>query len=96
MLIKTLLNKTYHFKSFIYKSVEIQSVNGSDRLIIDISERGNSKARGPLCGKRCASYDRQAYRLLENIPIWSFKVFFRYAPRRMYCPDHGIKVEELP
>lgn len=50
----------------------------------------------PECNKRRKMYDRQPQRLFEYIPIWAFKVYFRYAPRRVACPDHGVKVEALP
>jgi transposase len=30
------------------------------------------------------------------MPIWAFKVFFSYAPRRVICPAHGVKVEAMP
>ncbi len=38
----------------------------------------------------------QAIRRFSFIPIWGFLVFFLYAPRRVNCPDCGIKVEEIP
>jgi transposase len=33
--------------------------------------------------------------LFEYVPIWAFKVFFRYAPRRVACPAHGVLVESM-
>jgi transposase len=30
------------------------------------------------------------------VPFWSFKTFFRYAPRRADCPIHGPLVEKVP
>lgn len=96
MLIKTLLNKIERFKSFVYDTVQIVTVAGKDALIIDIRPRNNSKPRCHECGKRCGTYDRQPKRLFEHVPIWTFKVYFRYAPRRVSCPDHGIKVEAMP
>lgn len=80
MLIKTLLNKVERFKSFIYGDSRLTTVNGSDSLIIDIKPRRNSKPECPECGKRCKTYDTQPARLFEYMPIWVFKVFFRYAP----------------
>ena len=96
MLIKTLLNKVERFKSFVYGAVSIQFVGGVEALIIDIQPRRNSQPICPECGKRCHVYDRQKPRLFEYLPVWTFKVFFRYAPRRVKCPDHGVKVEALP
>lgn len=96
MLIKTLLNKVERFKSFIYGDSRLTTVNGADSLIIDIKPRRNSKPECPECGKRCKTYDTQPARLFEYVPIWVFKVFFCYAPRRVACPDHGVRVEAMP
>jgi len=35
-------------------------------------------------------------RHVEFIPMWGHKVFFVYAPRRVACPDCGIRVERMP
>ena len=96
MLIKTLLNKVERFKSFVYGSTRIQWIDGMEALIIDIEPRRNSRPVCPECGKRRTVYDRQPQRLFEYLPVWTFKVFFRYAPRRVNCPAHGVKVEVLP
>lgn len=96
MLIKTLLNKVERFKSFVYGDSRLTTVNGEDALIIDIKPRRNSKPECPECGKRCKTYDTQRFRLFEYVPIWAFKVFFRYAPRRVACPAHGVLVEAMP
>jgi transposase len=50
----------------------------------------------PECGQRGKVYDRQPQRLFEYLPVWTFKAYFRYAPRRVSCPVHGVKVEALP
>jgi len=41
MLIKTLLNRVEHFKSFVYGAVTFQEVNGSEALVIKIKARAN-------------------------------------------------------
>jgi len=96
MLIKTLLNKVERFKSFIYGNSKLMRIGGNEALVIDIKPRHNSKPECPECGKRGKTYDTQPVRFFEYVPIWSFKVYFRYAPRRVRCPRHGIKVEALP
>lgn len=35
-------------------------------------------------------------RRFECVPLWGLKVFLVYAPRRVDCPDGGIKVERIP
>lgn len=96
MLIKTLLNKVERFKSFIYAAACVMLVNGTEALVIDIVPRRNSRPICPECNAKGAVYDRQPQRLFEYLPVWSFKTYFRYAPRRVKCPEHGVKVESLP
>ena len=96
MLIKTLLNKVERFKSFVYGTTCVTLIAGVEALVIDIEPRRNSRPICPKCGKRQRMYDRQPQRLFEYIPVWSFKTYFRYAPRRVRCPEHGVKVEALP
>jgi transposase len=96
MLIKTLLNKVERFKSFIYGDSRLAVIGGADALIIDIKARRNSKPECPVCGRRGKTHSTQPKRLFEYVPIWAFKVFFSYAPRRVICPSHGVKVEAMP
>lgn len=96
MLIKTLLDKVERFKAFVYGTVCFMLVDGVEALVIDIEPRRNSWPVCPECGKRRKAYDRQQQRLFEYLPVWTFKVYFRYAPRRVSCPEHGVKVESMP
>ena len=96
MLIKTLLNKVERFKSFIYGKACIRLVDDAEALVIDIEPRRNSRPICPDCRQRCSTYDRQPSRLFEYLPVWTYKSYFCYAPRRVRCPIHGIKVEALP
>ena len=96
MLIKTLLNNVERFKSFVYKTIRLVVVAEEQSLVIDIEPRSNSRPICPECGKRCITYDRQPQRLFEYLPIWSHKTYFRYAPRRVNCQEHGVQVESMP
>ena len=96
MLIKTLLNKVERFKSFVYGSTCVMLVDGVEALVIDIEPRRNSRPVCPECGKRRSLYDRQPQRFFEYLPVWTFKCYYRYAPRRVDCPACGVKVEALP
>ena len=48
------------------------------------------------CGQRRPGYDTLRQRSFEFVPLWGILVFFLYAPRRVDCPDRGVKVERLP
>ena len=91
MRLKTLLNKCYSFKSFVYKNARIE---GCDEVIVKVDTRKNSK---PICGE-ChhpgTDYDRQPERRFEFIPIWGFHVYLSYAPRRVDCRRCGSVVTE--
>lgn len=87
MLIKTLLNNVVRFKSFVYDSIIVMMVKGVEASVIDIKPRINSQSICLECGKRGTSYDRQPQRLFEYLPIWSFKRYLRYAPRRVQCSN---------
>jgi transposase len=96
MLVKTVLNRVEHFKSFVFCAVNFQMVHGSEALVVELKARANSKPECSECGRRGKTYDTLPTRLFEYVPIWAFQVFFRYAPRRVVCPEHGPKVEALP
>jgi transposase len=46
--------------------------------------------------KPAPGYDRQPLRRFEFVPLWGIKVFLLYAPRRVECPNCGVKVEHMP
>ena len=96
MLLKTILNQIEKFKSFVYKKVFWKDEKSKDALIIELSARKNSQGECPSCGNRCGTYDTQSCRDYEYIPLWGIQVYFRYAPRRVNCLEHGIHVEQVP
>jgi transposase len=92
MLIKTLLNKCYPVKFFVYGNVSL--VN--DRVVVAVNRRKNSLGQCSQCLRQAAGYDRLKERRFRFIPLWGFKVEFVYTPRRVNCPEHGVVVEHLP
>jgi len=96
MLIKTLLNKCHRLKSFVYVNVLFEWIGAQECVVAEVAPRKNSRARCSYCKRHCPGYDRQATRVFEFIPIWGYKVFLRYAPRRVECPEHGVVVEHMP
>jgi transposase len=94
VLIKTILNKQYKFKSFIYGNCYFDKKKNA--IIIDIIPRKNSKAVCSKCKKDAPLYDTRKERLFEFIPIWGLKIFFRYIMRRTDCSNCGVKIELLP
>ena len=48
------------------------------------------------CGCPRPGYDRLPTRRFEFVPLWGIKVFLLYAPRRVECPECGVRVESMP
>ena len=96
MLIKTILNSIEKFKSFIYDQCRFEWIAGEKALVIELLARKNSKGRCGQCNQRCPTYDIQPKRLYQYVPLWNIDVYFRYAPRRVQCKDHGVHVERVP
>lgn len=96
MLIKTLLNRMEKLKSFVYQDSTLELTDGRERVIVYVAARKNSRPLCCQCGKRRPRYDLLNQRDYEYVPLWGFKVFFRYTPRRVKCPIDGIRVESLP
>jgi len=96
MLIKTVLNRLTHFKSFVFGNVFFDKVKGEEAVVVEIFSRKKSRPVCPECGRKGPGYDVQPARTFQYLPLFEFKVFFLYALRRVNCPLHGIHVEALP
>ena len=96
MLVKTILNNCQKYKSFVFGKVKFITHNDSEAIEIEIHPRKNSKPLCSQCHKSAPLYDKLKHRLFEHIPIWGFKVFFKYQMRRVECEDCGVTVEEVP
>ena len=92
MLIKTILNKTYPVKGFVYGKVSL--VNNV--IVVVVTPRSNSKALCSCCHRSAPTYDHLKERRFKFIPLWGIPVDFLYQPRRVACPKDGIKVEKMP
>lgn len=96
MQLKTILNRVQKFKSFVYTKVRWAGSAEAPALEVEVAERANGRA---LCsGCRCPrpGYDRLPTRRFEFVPLWGIPVFLVYAPRRVDCPECGVRVEQLP
>ena len=97
MLIKTILNHCYKFKSFVYKNCYFEeTAYGAGAIIVELAPRSDGQKLCSKCRTPCSGYDRLPSRDFEFIPIWGMSVIFRYARRRVCCPTHKVIVEWLP
>ena len=63
--------------------------------VIDVHPRWQ-KPRCGMCGRRCPGYDQRPARLWRHLGLGRCRVWLRYAPRRVDCPDCGVRVEQVP
>ncbi len=48
------------------------------------------------CQRPAPGYDRLAEREWLFVPLWGMATYFRYAPRRVACSEHGVVIEAIP
>jgi transposase len=96
MQIKTILNRVQKFKSFVYGKVRWVENTKEPTIEVELRPRSNGRAQCSGCGQQRPGYDKLPERRFEFIPMWGHKVFFVYTPRRVDCPDCGIRVERMP
>jgi len=48
------------------------------------------------CQRPAPGYDRLPERSWQFVPLWGIPTWFRYAPRRVECAEHGVVVEHIP
>ena len=97
LVLKTLLNHVERLRGFVYESSRLVD-EPCTRTHIEIRLRARERSRGACghCQKPAPGYDRLAERQFQFVPLWGIPTYFRYAPRRVRCREHGIVVEHLP
>jgi transposase len=96
MQLQTILQRVQRHKSFVYRKVSFRDTERGLALDVRIEPRANSKPLCSGCGRKRPGYDRLRARRFEFVPLWGIAFFFIYAPRRVDCPQCGIKVEQVP
>ena len=95
LVLKTVLNRVERLKGFVYESSRL--VPGREpRIEIRLRSREGSRGACSHCQKPAPGYDQLAERRFQFVPLWGIATYFRYAPRRVQCREHGICVEHLP
>ena len=96
MLLQTILNRLHKHKSFVYGTARWITHEGASAVAVPLQPRANGRPLCSGCGKARPGYDRLPERRYHFVPLWGLAVFFLYAPRRVACPQCGVKVERLP
>jgi transposase len=96
MQLKTILNRVYRHRGFVYTDCRLTPSKTSPRVLATIKPRKGSQPVCSGCNRKAPGYDTLAERLFEFIPIWGIAVFLLYAMRRVDCPRCGVTVETVP
>lgn len=87
-----------HFAGFVYQDVRLRRHRDGRPAGIEITvaAHGGSRAKCSQCRQAAPGYDRLEPRSWLFVPLWGLPTWFRYPPRRVECPEHGVVVEYLP
>jgi transposase len=85
------------FVGFVYRHVRLHCPPELPPSIeILIEPHDGIRGRCSRCRKPAPGYDRLAERRWLFVPLWGIETYFRYAPRRLECIEHGVVVEYIP
>jgi transposase len=95
--VKTILNRIQPHSGFVFNEVGLWSERGQpERIEIRVRAHASISRRCSRCRRPAPGYDQLEEREWQHVPLWGIEVWFRYAPRRVECPEHGVVVEHLP
>lgn len=92
MLLASMVRITLGIKD--HRIVSTKFCDNHLRIELDVKKR--RKLPCSICGRRCQVKDRLRVRRWRHVSLWGIAVFLYYQPRRVRCPEHGIKVERVP
>jgi transposase len=99
LTVKTLLNRVQPIPGFVYRCVRLEGPPGAERIEVEIAPHAQRQGCCGKCRASCPGYDcpREDHpRCWQHVPLWNIPVYIFYAPRRVYCPVHGVVTEHLP
>ena len=94
--VKTLLNRTHPIPGFTYASVTLKDTLGPLEVWVEIAAHRQRGGRCSDCGALAPTYDHLPRREWRHVPPWGIPMRWFYAPRRVTCPEHGVRVEAMP
>jgi len=92
MLIESIIRFTLGIKDHCVVSANFSG----NELRIELEAKKGRKLPCSVCGKRIRPKDKLKERRWRHISLWGIPVFLCYRPRRVECPEHGIRVERIP
>ncbi len=95
--VKTILNRIQAFVGFVYQDVRLcAGLGNAEQIEITVVPHGGIRGRCSACRRPAPGYDRLPERRWLFVPLWGIPTWFRYAPRRVECAEHGVAVEYIP
>jgi transposase len=64
-------------------------------VVVDVAPRQREPRCG-VCGRLAPGYDTGPQRRWRHLALGGVVFWVRYAPRRVSCPEHGVRVERVP
>jgi transposase len=94
--VKTVLNVIQHFAGFVYQDIRLHRPRGKLRIEVTLEAHQGMGGKCSKCCQPAPGYDRLPERWWLFVPLWGMVTWFRYAPRRVKCAEHGVVVEHIP
>lgn len=90
-MLNSLLKRALGLERTVVEGVRIEG----DSIIVSVRPR-RAAPRCPVCGRRCAAYDRLRPRRWRAPDLGSTRCHLEYAPVRARCPEHGVRAAPVP
>lgn len=92
MLVSSIVRLTFGIKDHRV----VSTILANNELEIHLDAKRGRKLPCAVCGRPCRAKDKIRERRWLHVSLWGIPVFLYYRPRRVRCPEHGIKVERIP
>lgn len=90
-MLNSLLKRALGLERTVVEGVRIEG----DSIIVSVRPR-RAAARCPVCGRRCAAYDRLRPRRWRAPDLGASRCYLEHAPVRARCPEHGARAAPVP
>ena len=90
-MLNSLLKRALGLERTVVEGVRIEG----DSIIVSVRPR-RAAPRCPVCGRRCAAYDRLRPRRWRAPDLGASRCYLEHAPVRVRCPEHGARTAPVP
>lgn len=90
-MLNSLLKRALGLERTVVEGARIEG----DSIIVSVRPR-RADPRCPVCGRRCAAYDRLRPRRWRAPDLGASRCYLEHAPVRARCPEHGVRAAPVP